>query len=254
MNSELSKSKKFPHLNLIMFGFLVMITFTSIIIPSIMPIFYPFIILGTWFHEMGHGLAAILMGGSFSHLQIFSDGSGVAYFTSDLFLGPIGMAFVAAAGPIAPTIAGALLLIASTKPKICNFAMWFLGFAMILSAIIWIRSPFGVIFMIAFGLAMLFLAYKSSINLKTLIIQFLGAQAFLSLYLSIGYLFSSGGLTEQGSVRSDTAAMQHYLFLPYWIWAVLILIFSAFLIYKSVKFVFNQNKKQLNNIKPMDRI
>ncbi len=39
---------------------------------------YPFTILATWFHEMGHGLAALLTGREFERLQIFSDGSGVA--------------------------------------------------------------------------------------------------------------------------------------------------------------------------------
>ena len=39
---------------------------------------YPFTILTTWFHEMGHGIAAILMGERFDHLLIFPDGSGLA--------------------------------------------------------------------------------------------------------------------------------------------------------------------------------
>lgn len=37
---------------------------------------YPFTILATWFHEMGHGLAAMLTGSRFERLLIFSDGSG----------------------------------------------------------------------------------------------------------------------------------------------------------------------------------
>ena len=39
---------------------------------------YPFTILSTWFHEMGHGLSAILMGERFDSLVIYPDGSGVA--------------------------------------------------------------------------------------------------------------------------------------------------------------------------------
>ena len=39
---------------------------------------YPFTILATWFHEMGHGIAAMLTGSQFEGLLIFSDGSGVA--------------------------------------------------------------------------------------------------------------------------------------------------------------------------------
>ncbi|HEY6814612.1 MAG TPA: M50 family metallopeptidase, partial [Croceibacterium sp.] len=39
---------------------------------------YPFTILATWFHEMGHGIAAMLVGGQFDRLMIYQDGSGVA--------------------------------------------------------------------------------------------------------------------------------------------------------------------------------
>ena len=39
---------------------------------------YPFTILTTWFHEMGHGIGAIFMGERFEQLEIYPDGSGVA--------------------------------------------------------------------------------------------------------------------------------------------------------------------------------
>ncbi|MGE0179872.1 MAG: M50 family metallopeptidase, partial [Sphingomonas sp.] len=41
-------------------------------------ILYPFTILATWFHEMGHGIAAMLAGRGFERLIIFADGSGFA--------------------------------------------------------------------------------------------------------------------------------------------------------------------------------
>ena len=39
---------------------------------------YPFTILTTWFHEMGHGLAALALGWEFERLVLLSDGSGYA--------------------------------------------------------------------------------------------------------------------------------------------------------------------------------
>lgn len=42
-------------------------------------ILYPFRLLTTWVHEMCHGLAAILTGGRIGRLQIFHDGSGLAF-------------------------------------------------------------------------------------------------------------------------------------------------------------------------------
>ena len=40
---------------------------------------YPFLLLGTWFHEMGHGITALILGGKFEYLEIYSNGGGVAY-------------------------------------------------------------------------------------------------------------------------------------------------------------------------------
>jgi hypothetical protein len=80
-------------------------------------ILYPFTILATWFHEMSHGLMALLLGGQFRKLEIFGDGSGVATYAMSLSLAPIGPALVAAAGPMGPPIAGSALILASRSFK-----------------------------------------------------------------------------------------------------------------------------------------
>jgi hypothetical protein len=78
---------------------------------------YPFTILATWFHEMGHGLCAMLLGGSFVSLSLFPDGSGYAVHSGSRFFGRPGLALVAAAGPLGPALAGALLILFSLRPK-----------------------------------------------------------------------------------------------------------------------------------------
>ncbi len=88
---------------------------------------YPFTILATWFHEMAHGLAALLLGGHFTKLLIFQNGSGLAYYTGPLFLGPIGKAVVAAAGPLGPPIAGAALILTSRNTKTASLSLFLLG-------------------------------------------------------------------------------------------------------------------------------
>lgn len=90
-------------------------------------ILYPFSILATWFHEMAHGIVALLLGGNFQQLKVFPDGSGVAYHSGALYLGPIGRALVAAAGPMGPPIAGAALILASRSFKTANLSLKILG-------------------------------------------------------------------------------------------------------------------------------
>src|SRR4051812_13031598 len=63
---------------------------------------YPFTILATWFHEMGHGIAAMLRGRGFERLLIFADGSGFAVSLSPADGYRLTDALVAASGPLGP--------------------------------------------------------------------------------------------------------------------------------------------------------
>jgi len=70
-------------------------------LPQLGIVRYPFMLLGTWFHEMGHGLTSILVGAHFDRLEIFPNGSGIAYTTyySNAWIPMnIGRALVAAGG------------------------------------------------------------------------------------------------------------------------------------------------------------
>ena len=94
---------------------------------------YPFTILATWFHEMGHGIAAMLAGRGFERLLIFADGSGVAQSLRPADGYRLTDALIAASGPLGPAIAGALLIISSRSPTATRNALAVLGVAMIVS-------------------------------------------------------------------------------------------------------------------------
>lgn len=201
-------------------------------------ILYPFTILGTWFHEMAHGLTAILMGADFNRLQLFPNGSGVAQFSySSLFLGRLGSAIIAGAGPIGPTIAGVLFLLSSLNQKATKIVLIILSLFLFISFLVWVRPIFsiGALIVLLFGLLTAFIALKSKPEIQELFLQFLGVQSFASVYMSIGYLFSSGGDISGSSFSSDTQVIAENLLLPYWFWAALLLAFSAYMFYFSMK-------------------
>ena len=75
-------------------------------IPFGSTVLYPFMILGTWFHEMGHGLAAMAMGFDFDRLVLLPNGSGYAQYFFPDDASRLTHAVVAAAGPIGPAIIG----------------------------------------------------------------------------------------------------------------------------------------------------
>ncbi|MEL6460017.1 MAG: M50 family metallopeptidase [Cyanobacteria bacterium J06636_27] len=202
-------------------------------------ILYPFSILATWFHEMGHGLAAILLGGDFLKLEIFANGSGRATYTYDsrLFLGSIGRAIVAAAGLLGPPIAGAILILASRSFKTASLSLKILGGFLLFSVLIWVRSVFGIVAILFLGLIILGIGIKGNRWFQGFSIQFLGVQACVSTYNQLDYLFSP---TAGPLGVSDTGQIQQQLLLPYWFWGGLIAVASLVILVQSLRIAYKQ--------------
>jgi len=200
-------------------------------------ILYPFSILATWFHEMGHGLAAILLGGNFLQLQISADGSGFAIHSGRLFLGSIGRALVAAGGPMGPPIAGAILILASRSFKTASISLKILGGFLLFSVLIWVRSLFGIVAILLLGLIILGIGLKANRWFQVFSIQFLGVQACISTYHQLDYLFTR---TAGPLGLSDTGQIQQQLFLPYWFWGGLMAIASFAILVQSLRIAYNK--------------
>lgn len=183
---------------------------------------YPFTILATWFHEMGHGIAAMLTGRGFERLLIYADGSGFAQSLRPADGYGITDALVAASGPLGPAIAGALLIVSSRSPTATRNALAVLGAALILSTLIWVRSLTGWLVLPALGIAIGLLALRGSQRLQSFVIQLLGVQACISVWQQFDYLFSPGGSVGGQLQRSDTGAIADVLLLPFWFWGAAI--------------------------------
>ncbi|HEX8572939.1 MAG TPA: M50 family metallopeptidase [Allosphingosinicella sp.] len=181
-------------------------------------VLYPFTILATWFHEMGHGVAAMLTGRGFERLLIFADGSGVAESLRPADGYRLTDALIAASGPLGPAIAGALLIVSSRSPVATRNALALLGAALVLSTLIWVRSPTGWLVLPALGMAIALLALRGSESWRGFAIQLIGVQAAISAWQQFDYLFSPGGTVGGRLQRSDTGAIADVLLLPYWFW------------------------------------
>src|SRR3954470_24116268 len=154
---------------------------------------YPFTILATWFHEMGHGIAAMLTGRAFERLLIYADGSGVALSLRPADGYRLTDALVAASGPLGPAIAGAALILASRSPAATRYALAALGAALIASTLIWVRSPTGWLVLPALGMTIAALALRGSPPWRHFVLQLIGVQAAISAWQQFDYLFSPSG-------------------------------------------------------------
>ncbi|MGB3651820.1 MAG: M50 family metallopeptidase [Rivularia sp. (in: cyanobacteria)] len=200
-------------------------------------ILYPLTLLSTWYHEMAHGLMAVLLGANFKKLEIFANGNGLARYEyrGSLFLGSIGNVLVSAAGPMGPPIIGAGFILASRSWQTSQQLLIILGSFMLISVLIWVRTGIGIILITLLGLIILGIGLEAPPQIKVFAIQFLGVQACISTFRDFNYVFRyCGG-------NSDTAQIASILILPHWFWGILITIASLFLLIQSLRIAYFSN-------------
>lgn len=197
-------------------------------------ILWPFVILTTFIHEMGHGLMALAMGGSFVKLEIFSNASGLAWH-SGVDSG-IPHALVAAAGLLGPSTAGGIFILAGRSSKGASRAFLGLSIFMIISVIIWIRSPYGVAAISGMGLLFLLISRRAEPGVHQFLIQFLGVQMLAdTLTRTMDYLFT-GSVNVGGETRhSDTGTIAEQLGGPYWFWGAILAVVAILIFILSLR-------------------
>ena len=186
-------------------------------------ILYPFTLLATYAHEMGHGLTALLVGAEFEKLMLYPNGAGVAYWRGNV--GRIGRALISAGGLVGPSIAGALLLVISKKASRAPAILRALALFMGASAIIWARSLFSIVFILIVAAAFWFCS-KGKGKGPLFVAQFVAVQLCLAVFSDIDYMFSEGALVDGRRQLSDVAHIEEALFLPYWIWGAVVALVS----------------------------
>lgn len=179
---------------------------------------YPLMLLSTLAHEMGHGIAALLVGGSFHRFEMWSDGSGVAVWGGDV--GPVGRAMVAAGGLVGPAIAAAVGFAVGRTIRGARGALIGLTVILALALLLVVRNVFGFVF-VGIVLGGCFLAArKASGEVAQLVLIFLAVQLALSVFSRGDYLFTEVAETATGVMPSDVGQMAEALILPYWVWGL----------------------------------
>ena len=205
-------------------------------------VLYPFMILSTWFHEMGHGLAAILVGYDFERLVLYPDGSGVAESYGPMQRSRLADALVSAAGPIGPAVIGSLLILASANSRTWRPALYTLAAAIALSTLIWVVGMTGWIVLPLIALALVGIAARASAWAERFTLQFLGLQAALSMFAQWDYLLVEQATIGGQTMWSDTGQIEQALFLPHWFWAVAIIALAAVMIGASLKYALSPRR------------
>jgi hypothetical protein len=197
---------------------------------------YPFIILITWFHEMGHGLTALALGQHFEQLLIYANGSGVAESAVDPQASPYVSAAIAAGGPLAPSAVGSLLIVASAHPRAWRSVLWLAAAAIFASVGIWVRSATGWWTLPLVGAILGLVAWRGSPAWQRFTLQFLGLLGAGSCLRDFNYLFTQDAVIGGQAMLSDTGAIGAAIGFPYWFWAAVILALSALMVGAALKY------------------
>lgn len=181
---------------------------------------YPLMLLSTLAHEAGHGLAALLVGGSFHQLTVWADGSGVAHWSPGE-PSRLKLAAVAAGGLVGPALAAALGFSLGRRPHRAKTTLGVVAAVLAVALLLLVRGLFAWLFVATVAAACALVARKCDAKTARLVLIFLSVQLALSVFSRADYLFTPVAATASGSMPSDTALLAQALWLPHWFWGLL---------------------------------
>ena len=182
------------------------------IVVSFIPVLnWPFTWIQTFFHEISHGLAAILTGGSVSHIEIHLRGSGLCYTSG-------GVRFVvASAGYLGASLFGVLLIlsVAIFSHRQSSILAVALACLTLGSLLLWARDLITIIILLCIT-AVCLLPIKNNWHPKAIhiLLQFIGCYVLLDAIKSPLWLIDGRSL-------GDGATLAQLTFVPELIWVAL---------------------------------
>lgn len=202
-----------------------LVTVALYVVPHGRFVAYPLLLISTLVHELGHGVAAVLVGGKFISFKMWADGSGVALHTAPS--GGAANAFIAAGGLCGPAVAAAVMIAMAPRTKWARYALGGFGAVLALALVLVVRNGFGVAFTGILAALTLLIAIRGSAQLAQGTLLFLAVQLALSVYSRGDYLFMKSADTEMGIMPSDSQHMAEAMGGSYWFWGGMCALFSA---------------------------
>lgn len=178
----------------------------------------PFKWLESYFHELSHGLASLLTGGSVSHIQLFPNGAGLCFTQGGW---PIAIGF---SGYFGAALWGYLIFILATWPKGIRVSFAFLGSAVVLTTLLWGRDLLTISILAC--LAVLFLL-PLKLNNNRFMDSGLRVMALMIMLNALASPTVLLGLSGEG----DASMLASQTWIPAWIWVFVWLVISALMIF-----------------------
>ncbi len=216
------------HSRSIYFIILLVISFIGAVFFWDTPLLYPVKVFTVILHELSHGLAAVLTGGSIERIEISPQIGGVCYTRGGLQL------VILPAGYLGSMFWGIVIMVVAIKTNWDKQLVMLIGFALIALVILYIRNFFGVIFSIGFAAAMILISRYANTNINEFVLLFLGFTSALYAIIDI-----KEDLISRTVHGSDAYAMAKALpILPPVGWGLLWIIIAVAVVFFTMKFLF----------------
>ncbi len=213
-----------PRQTLTLIGLAGVVTLLIALMPWLSLLNYPFRLLLTMVHELGHGLAALLTGGRFIRYVVFPNGAGLAYTAG-------GWRFVVIpAGYLSVALFGAVLILVGRSHRWSRIAMGIIGGALLLLSLRFgIPSIFSenllsglltTISGIIFGALFVWVAFKAAPGWIVFLLHLVAIQAGLMAFSDLTTVI---GLSTRffNMPANDARSMAELTYIPALVWAVL---------------------------------
>jgi len=201
-------------------------------IPQLDFLLYPVRLFVTFVHESGHGLAAIITGGHFERLDIFTNGSGVALTAGGSRL------LILPGGYIGAALFGAVLFYAANTIPHSRFISALLGAVIIVVTVLFTGLLTTAFFVgLAMGGILIVLGTRANDDINLILLNVLAMLTGLNAVLDLIFLVGNTNASI-GSVRNDAAqfSAEFAPLIPAAFWAALWALIAVSLLAMAVWF------------------
>lgn len=210
----------------------VAIIFLLWLIPFGGLLLYPFSLVATWAHEIGHGLTALLVGGSFTKLQLHFNLGGLAVTRVP---GTVRPAIIAAGGLVGAPLVGTAVVAFSTSERAARRWLFGLAATIALSGALWVRNLFGIVAVVALVCGLVYTGWRVRPRRRFVVVQLLGIELALSALSQWDYLFMADTKVDGRIIPSDVSAIAQALGGHYILWGILIAALNMAILYGAYR-------------------
>ncbi|MGF1471959.1 MAG: M50 family metallopeptidase [Rubrobacteraceae bacterium] len=200
-------------------------------VPVLGTLFYPFRLFGTFVHELGHGLAAVLTGGHFQRFAVNPDLSGSALSSGGIRW------IIASAGYVGSALFGGLLIILSARGVPARKVLLWLGIVLGVLCLLFVRNLFGVVTGLGLASALVFAGRRLDALWADGLLLLLAVQMMLG---SLNSLLDLLQISVFSSTATDAALMAQATGIPAAFWALLWTATSGIILFYALRIAYRR--------------